>query len=180
MWQLPCHTMRKLIASRRAAARLALAALAAHTIAACTPSGGAPGARGAPSEAKSSREAMSPKEVPLSAKVQQFVPAKLTADITHLPASEKAALAKLIEAARLLDPIFDRQAAADNPAIRERLAADKSPEGQAKLAYFDIMRGPWDRQDHHRPFAVDRPHPPGAGFYPEDLTASEFHDWIKS
>lgn len=115
----------------------------------------------------------------LSAKVQQFAPAKLTADITHLPASERAALAKLIDAARLLDPIFDRQVWADNPATRERLAADKSPEGQARLAYFDIMRGPWDRQDHFSPFATDKPHPPGAGFYPEGLTADAFHDWIK-
>jgi len=109
--------------------------------------------------------------------VDQFAPVRITADISHLPDSERAALDKLIEAARLLDPIFDRQAWAGNPALREALAADTSPDGRRKLAYFDMMRGPWDRQDHFRPFAVDRPHPPGAGFYPEDLTADELRAW---
>jgi hypothetical protein len=40
------------------------------------------------------------------------------------------------------------------------------------------MRGPWDRQDHFAPFAVDRPHPPGAGFYPEDVTADAFKGYV--
>jgi hypothetical protein len=112
--------------------------------------------------------------------VDQFAPARLSADTGHLPEAERAALAKLIEAARLLDPVFDRQAWSQNPALREALAADTSPEGRLKLAYFEMMRGPWDRQDHFRPFAVDRPHPPGAGFYPEDLAAADFHAWIEA
>lgn len=110
--------------------------------------------------------------------VDQFAPATLTAEIGHLPASERAALERLIEAARLLDPVFDRQAYAGNPALRAQLAEDGSSEGRLKLAYFDIMRGPWDRQDHHRPFAIDRARPPGAGFYPEDATAEELRAWI--
>jgi hypothetical protein len=112
--------------------------------------------------------------------VQQFVPARLTAEIGHLEASEREALDKLIEAARLLDPVFDRQAYAGNPALRAELAGDGSAEGRLRLAYFDIMRGPWDRQDHHRPFAVDRPRPPGGGFYPEDLGADELRAWIEA
>lgn len=115
----------------------------------------------------------------MSDKVKQFAPATLTADVSRLPEAERKALDKLIEASRLLDPVFDRQACATNPEIRERLLADQSPEGRDRLAYFDIMRGPWDRQDHHRPFAVDRPRPPGAGFYPEDLSAAEFQAWIQ-
>ncbi|WP_437753348.1 dipeptidyl-peptidase 3 family protein [Sorangium sp. So ce1389] len=113
----------------------------------------------------------------LSEKVKQFAPARLTADVSKLPERERQVLGKLIEASRLLDPVFDRQAHAANPELRERLASDSTPEGRDKLAYFDIMRGPWDRQDHHRPFATDRPRPPGAGFYPEDLSADELHAW---
>jgi hypothetical protein len=85
---------------------------------------------------------------------------------------------KLIAAAKLLEPVFDRQAYAGNPALRAKLAADTSAEGQTKLAYFDIMRGPWDRQDHFAPFAIDRARPKGAGFYPEDLTADEIKGWV--
>lgn len=118
-----------------------------------------------------------PEEV-LQAKIDQFVTVELTADITKLPDSEKQALQKLIEAARLMEPIFDRQAWAGNPALHDVLAKDTSPLGVAKLTYFEIMRGPWDRQDHWAPFATDKPHPAGAGFYPEDLAADAFKKWV--
>lgn len=112
--------------------------------------------------------------------VEQFAPAEIGADLGHLPEPERAALRELIEAARLLDAVFDRQAWEGNPALRAALSADQSPEGRRKLAYFEIMRGPWDRQDHHRPFAVDRPRPPGAGFYPEDLREGELEAWLSA
>jgi predicted small lipoprotein YifL len=117
-------------------------------------------------------------EVPMSVKVSRFVPAKLTADVDKLPKGERAALDKLIAAAKLLDPVFDRQAYAGYAALREQLAADTSAEGKDKLAYFDIMRGPWDRQEHYHPFAIDTARPPGAGFYPPDLTADAFKAYV--
>lgn len=114
----------------------------------------------------------------LRAKIDQFVGVELTADVSGLPEPERQALAKLIEAARLMDPIFDRQAWAGNPALRAELEKDTSPLGLVKLDYFTIMRGPWDRQDHFAPFATDKPRPPGAGFYPEDLAADAFKKWV--
>ncbi len=112
---------------------------------------------------------------PLAAR---FVTSELTADISGLPESERAALDKLIAASRMMDPIFDRQAFAGNPALRDQLKADPTPLGISKLEYFEIMRGPWDRQDHFKPFATRQPHPAGAGFYPESLTADAFKKWI--
>jgi len=85
---------------------------------------------------------------------------------------------KLIEAARLMNPIYDRQVWSENPALREKLAKDASEQGKAILEYFDIMRGPWDRQDDWKPFATDKPHPKGAGFYPADLTADAFKAFV--
>ncbi len=111
-------------------------------------------------------------------RVEAFAPVALEADLSELPERERAALDKLIEAARHLDPIFDVQAYQGNPKLREALAADTSPEGKAKLRLFDIMRGPWDRQEHHRPFATDVERPPGGGFYPADLKAEEFRAWV--
>ncbi|MBK8009991.1 MAG: hypothetical protein IPK13_01470 [Deltaproteobacteria bacterium] len=115
----------------------------------------------------------------LSAKLAQFAPAELTASTGHLSGQDQAALIRIIEAAKLMDPIFDRQAYEENPKIHAELADDKSPLGAAKLAYFEIMRGPWDRQDHHAPFAIDRTRPPGGGFYPIDLTAEAFKAYVK-
>ena len=40
------------------------------------------------------------------------------------------------------------------------------------------MRGPWDRQDHQKPFAVDFAKPIGAGFYPEDLDEEKLKLYI--
>ena len=119
-----------------------------------------------------------PDDGPLRAKLAQFVPVALTADVSSLPDGEKQALSKIIAASRLMDPIFDRQAWAGTPAARTRLAMDTSDHGNLVLAYFDLMRGPWDQQDHYRPFATDRARPPGAGFYPEDLTADAFKTYV--
>jgi hypothetical protein len=114
----------------------------------------------------------------LRAKLAQFVPATLTADVSKLPESERHALDAMIAAAQLIDPLFDRQVFHGYAALRERLAKDTSPRGQDLLAYFDLMRGPWDRQDHFAPFAIDLAHPKGAGFYPADLTADAFKSYV--
>jgi hypothetical protein len=116
----------------------------------------------------------------LQKKIAQFVPVVITADVSDLPANERKALDLLIEAARLLDPIFDRQVWAGNPELAGTLEADTSALGQARYEYFRIMRGPWDRQDHFAPFAVDHTRPRGAGYYPEDLTEEEFRAHVKA
>ncbi len=114
----------------------------------------------------------------LEQKIAQFQPVTITADIGHLPDNEKQALELLIEAARLLDPIFDRQAFSGNPDLAQTLAADQSPLGKARYQYFQIMRGPWDRQDHFAPFAVPESRPLGAGYYPDDLSEEEFRAYL--
>lgn len=118
-------------------------------------------------------------EMSLQAKIAQFAPATIAADISKLPPSERKALDLIIEASKLLDPIFNRQAYAGNPELEAKLKADTSAEGQQKYAYWKIMRGPWDRQDHHRPFAIGTPRPDGAGYYPEDLTQAELDAYLK-
>ncbi|WP_394828435.1 dipeptidyl-peptidase 3 family protein [Pendulispora albinea] len=116
----------------------------------------------------------------LAERVKQFAPVRLMADVSKLPPSEKAALEKLVAAAKLMDSIFTRQAYRGNVELRASLASDTSPDGKAKLGYFDLMRGPWDRQDHFKPFAIEREHPKGAGFYPEDLTVEDFKAYVSA
>jgi len=116
----------------------------------------------------------------LQKKIAQFVPVDLTADISYLPESEKMALQKLIEAAQYMDPIFNLQAWKSYPEAREKLSGMSDSLSKAQLEYFDIMRGPWDRQEHHKAFATESEHPDGAGYYPEDLTEEEFVAYVKS
>merc|ERR1712157_441711 len=48
-----------------------------------------------------------------------------------------------------------------------------------QMQYWNIMKGPWDRTDENKPFAIDRQKPDGAGFYSEDLSYKEFKVWMQ-
>ena len=97
---------------------------------------------------------------------------------------EQRVVAKLIEASRPIHDIFLRQVSEDNPAVRAELAAlvGRSAIDRRGLHYFDLMMGKWDRLQHDDPFIspFDKggAKPPGAGFYPADISASEFENWI--
>ena len=110
----------------------------------------------------------------------QFVPQTLTADISHLSDGDQQALRHLVAAARAMDEIFTIQAWAGNPEFASRVGALEGENAAAARDYYRIMVGPWDRLDHHKPFLGDRLHPPGAGYYPEDLTEEEFEAWLEA
>jgi hypothetical protein len=56
----------------------------------------------------------------------------------------------------------------------------KDPEDRTYLDYFNIMFGPWDRLDSNKPFINSLPKPPGANYFPPDLTRGEFESWLAS
>ena len=104
-------------------------------------------------------------------------------DFDHalLDARESRTLAELIEASRPMGDIFLRQVSEKNPALRRRLtgeAAHGSPGAAGALALFRINAGPWDRLDGNAPFIGTARKPPGAGFYPADMTKEEFEKWV--
>ncbi len=109
----------------------------------------------------------------------RFAPADLGTDLQALPAGERRALAKLIEAARTIDAIYLRQAWAGNPALLLELLGDPSPLGRARLRYFMINRGPWSRLDHDAPFLPGVPAKPGgANFYPAGASKADVAKWL--
>lgn len=116
----------------------------------------------------------------LQAMQARFAPVELAADLSALPKRERQALAKIVEAAKLMDALFLRQVWAGNEALLLDLLKDKSPLGEARLRLFLTMKGPWDRQDHNRPFLPGAPPKPGgAGFYPLDATKEQVEAWIQ-
>jgi Peptidase family M49. len=111
----------------------------------------------------------------------RFVPVELAADISHLPANERTALARMVDAARILDAVFLRQVSPLNEAQLAALVRDSSPLGRARLNYFRLNAGPWSRLDHDTPFLPGvGPKPPGANFYPADATREEIDAWLNS
>ncbi len=104
-------------------------------------------------------------------------------DRSVLDAREAGALAELIEASRPMGEIFLRQVSPKNPELRRRLtsASAHGVEGASDaLAYFRINAGPWDRLRADAPFIGAAPKPPGAGFYPPDLTKDDFERWVSA
>jgi hypothetical protein len=116
----------------------------------------------------------------ISVRRAQFVPQTVSAETGHLSEGDREALRHLVVAAEATGEIFALQAWAGNPAFAPRVAALAGPDAEAAKDYYRIMVGPWDRLDHHTPFLGDMPHPPGAGYYPEDLTAEEFNAWLEA
>jgi hypothetical protein len=117
----------------------------------------------------------------LSKKIARFAPTVLTANASQLTPKDQQALKKIIEAAKLLDPLFLRQVWSGNEALEKKLLADKSPAGAQRLHYFYLNDGPWSRIDNNEPFVEGVPNekPPQASFYPDDMTKDEFNTWVQ-
>lgn len=118
----------------------------------------------------------------LAKKIRRFSPTVLSANTARLSAGDRKALQKIIEAAKLMDPLFLRQVWSGNDALKQRLEADQSTTGRQRLHYFLINDGPWSRLDSNEPFIEGVPHekPPHANFYPDDITKEEFNSWLET
>ena len=118
----------------------------------------------------------------LAKKIARFAPTYLTADVKKLTPGDRQALKKIIDAAKLLDPLFLRQVWNGNAALEKKLLADKSAAGQQRLHYFYINDGPWSRLDNKEPFieGVPKEKPPQASYYPDDMTKEEFNSWVET
>ncbi|MEO7970114.1 MAG: hypothetical protein ABI698_02360 [bacterium] len=116
----------------------------------------------------------------LAKKIARFAPTTLTASLAKLSARDTRALAKIIAAAKLLDPLFLRQVWSGNDALNAKLEADKTAVGRQRLHYFLINDGPWSRLDSNEPFiaGVPKEKPPQANFYPDDITKDGFNSWL--
>lgn len=99
-----------------------------------------------------------------------YTPVELTTDLSHLSEEQHAMLGKLIEASRIMDRQFWRQAYGPPRELLQDRIQDEPTRRFARINY-----GPWDRLNDNRPFLDGiGPKPPGANFYPADMTKSEF------
>ncbi|MDX1684314.1 MAG: hypothetical protein R3275_03705 [Saprospiraceae bacterium] len=101
--------------------------------------------------------------------VEKYDTFTLTTDMSQLKSNEKEVIALLIEAAKIMDELFWFEAFGDRDSLLEQLT-DPYERKAALINY-----GPWDRLGGNKPF-IDNfgPKPPGANFYPEDMTKEEF------
>ena len=97
---------------------------------------------------------------------------------SFLNAEERQVVNLLIQAAELMNPIYLRQRSVENPTIRAEIARSQHPQKALLLDMFDLHFGPWDTLAEGHPFYGGEPMPPGAGFYPEDLTKEAFDAYL--
>ncbi len=96
----------------------------------------------------------------------------LTTDLSHLSENQKAMIAKLIDASKIMDELFWRQAFGEDKA--SFLAQINDPQVRK---FADINYGPWDRLNGDQPFLSGYDEKtPGAQFYPADITKEELNN----
>ncbi|HWY57963.1 MAG TPA: hypothetical protein VNZ03_26100 [Terriglobales bacterium] len=129
---------------------------------------------------KAQKNGSPPDLAQLEKMASRFAPTPLRVDTSKLSAGDRQALAKLIEAARLLNDVFMQQMWDGNLALYARLQKDTTPVGKARLHYFWINKSPWSDLDGYKAFLAGVPprKPLGANFYPESMTKEAFESWV--
>ncbi|MGM0525157.1 MAG: dipeptidyl-peptidase 3 family protein [Pseudomonadota bacterium] len=94
---------------------------------------------------------------------------ELTSDLSHLSADQKQMVGLLIDASKIMDELFWKQAF---PRDRQEFLA-ALPEPAVNFGHINY--GPWDRLDANKPFVKEfSEKPAGANFYPADMSKQEF------
>jgi hypothetical protein len=126
-------------------------------------------------------ESVSPKGAANQAPTLQLIPSfesrlniykevTLSADLTHLSDNQKHMLTLLIDASKIMDDLFWKQAFSQDKKTFLASIKDKKVRRFAEINY-----GPWDRLDADKAFLTNtetKSH--GAEFYPKDMTKAEF------
>lgn len=105
-------------------------------------------------------------------KVNEYAPFKLTTDLSVLTDNEKAMLPYMLQAAKIMDDLFWKQAYGD----KQEILSKATSESMRK--FIEINYGPWERLDDNKPFVEGYgAKPAGAAYYPTDMTKEEFEAW---
>ncbi|MGM0649640.1 MAG: dipeptidyl-peptidase 3 family protein [Bacteroidota bacterium] len=105
-------------------------------------------------------------------KVDNYAEFELKSDLGHLSEEQKNMLSILIDVADIMEEIFWIEAIAPKDEFLSEI------DDEATKEYAKINYGPWDRLNGNEPFIEGYGEkPPGAQFYPEDITEDEFENW---
>jgi Peptidase family M49 len=142
---------------------LALACLTVLALGACKPQA----TPEAPAAGAASQQAQ---ESYAQAHAGDYATVPLKADLSHFDEGTRRMIAKLVQAADLMNELTWKQSWDGD---RSALLAQAPDEATRELV--NINFGPWDRLNEDTPFIQGiKPRPPGATFYPVDMTKEEF------
>ena len=105
----------------------------------------------------------------VAARPEIYAPVTLAADLSSLSASERQLLGLFIEAGQIMDDLYWRQTYGDRDTLLKDIADPRTRD------FVALNYGPWDRLADNAPFVAGvGAKPPGAEFYPHDMTREEF------
>jgi hypothetical protein len=116
----------------------------------------------------------------LEAKRARYADVEITVDPATVSLADRGVLEPLVRAGRIIDRIFWKQASKEGLEVEAGLRERTDAMGRVLADYVRINAGPWDRLDDFEPFHGTRAKPPGATFYPEDLSRESFESWLKA
>lgn len=112
-------------------------------------------------------------------RLAQFAPTEIAYDESLLNEEQKQVLEKLVMAAKATDNIFWKQASPTGLSILQDFQKSDNPAAKDFIRYLTINFGPFDRLDENKPFIGTDPKPPGAGFYPPNMTKDYFEGYVQ-
>jgi hypothetical protein len=148
---------------------IALALILGATLAACQQPATETAATPTPTPAATTEAPVNPATDIIAAKVAAYAEVTLTADLSTLSEGDRKAIVLLLQAGEIMDALFWKQVWGDKDALLKTIT------DPATRRFVEINYGPWDRLDGDKPF-VDGigERPPGAQFYPADMSKEEF------
>jgi hypothetical protein len=109
-------------------------------------------------------------------RLKAYTNVNIALDLKSLSDNQKTIIENLVEAGKIADHIFWQQTSHDAMEIREGYKNNPGPLKE----YIEINYGPYDRLNNFQRFVGEGPDlkPPGAGFYPDDLSQENFLKYI--
>src|SRR6056297_59139 len=105
-------------------------------------------------------------------KVEQYAMFDLKTNIDHLSDNQKKMLKIRFDVSDIMEKLLWQDAFGDKSELMEKI------DDKYTKIYAEINYGPWDRLEGDKPFVEGYGEkPPGAQYYPEDITKEEFENW---
>jgi hypothetical protein len=105
----------------------------------------------------------------------RYTSVRLVADESGLTQKERQMLPLLIDAARAMNEPFWAEAYGNGDSLLRTIT------DPVLRRLVEVNYGPWDRLDDNAPFVSGFARkPPGAGYYPVDMTKAEFEEAVKA
>jgi Peptidase family M49 len=124
---------------------------------------------------KDDQKNVNPTNADIRQRLARYTGFDLTTNLQALSTRQRQMIPHLIKAAQVMDNLFWLQAYGD------KMMLFQSAKDPQMLSLMRINYGPWDRLDNDHPFVNGvGPKPPGANFYPKDMTKKQFEAAIRA